>query len=364
LQDEGQQQPTVAKLFLSFSRISLTSFGGGLSGLFMHEFVERRRWISRDDFFDGLALAQALPGVNVKNLAIWIGYRVLGRKGAVAGFVGTIAPSGLLIIALSTVFDRLAAFPLTEPLLVGAGAAAVGISLSIGIDAAWSLPRRLTSLLLLAITFLAIAVFHLPLFWTVLAIGGAGFLWAYRETRPNGLQVDPSVALMAVFLPLSIITIGGGQSAMSEIQRQVVDVHHWLSNRDFLDTYTISRMTPGPGSLIATLIGWKVNGASGALVATLSLFGPTSFLIYAVAHQWTKHRGKRWQIALSKGLRPVAAGMILAATSFLMRSMTGGLTADLICLASAALLTAKRANPMLVIALGAVINCAVFLAVA
>jgi chromate transporter len=66
--------------------------------------------------------------------------------------------------------------------------------------------------------------------------------------------------LLAVFAPLSLLTIGGGQSVVADIQRQVVDVHHWMTAREFVDLFAISRMTPGPGSLLATLIGWHVAG--------------------------------------------------------------------------------------------------------
>ncbi|SEQ93656.1 chromate transporter [Faunimonas pinastri] len=164
---------------------------------------------------------------------------------------------------------------------------------------------------------------------------------------------NPVWTLIAVFLPLSVVTIGGGQSALAEIQRQTVDVQHWMTSADFVDTFAISRMTPGPGSLIATLIGWKVAGLPGAIAATLALFGPTSFLIYAVAHLWTRYRGARWQVALETGLRPVAAGMILAATNVLIQSMSGGWLARGICLASAAALTFTRVNPVILLALGA-----------
>ncbi|MBZ4280762.1 chromate transporter, partial [Mycobacterium tuberculosis] len=90
------------------------------------------------------------------------------------------------------------------------------------------------------------------------------------------------------------------------------NVHHWMTATQFVNDFAIARMAPGPGSLLATLIGWQVAGFWGAVIATLALFGPTAFLIYGVAHLWRRHKGARWQIALEAGLRPVAAGMILA----------------------------------------------------
>ena len=81
-------QPTALQLFLIFSRIGLTSFGGGLSGWLLREFVRDRAWIGEEEFLNGLSLSQALPGVNVTNMAIWIGHRLLGFRGAAAGVAG------------------------------------------------------------------------------------------------------------------------------------------------------------------------------------------------------------------------------------------------------------------------------------
>ena len=161
--------------------------------------------------------------------------------------------------------------------------------------------------------------------------------------------------LLAVFAQLSLATVGGGQAVVADIQRQVVDVHHWMTGTQFVSDFAISRMAPGPGSLLATLIGWQVAGFWGAVVATLGLFGPTAFLIYGVAHLWTRSQGARWQFALAGGLRPVAAGMILAAVYVLLQNLDGGWPARLIAFASTAALMATRINPLLLLACGAVV---------
>ncbi|MBB3458382.1 chromate transporter [Rhizobium sp. BK313] len=166
---------------------------------------------------------------------------------------------------------------------------------------------------------------------------------------------NPLWGLLTVFAPISIVTIGGGQSAIADIHRQVVDVHHWMTQAEFVNAFAISRMTPGPGSLLATLIGWQVAGFWGAIIATLALFGPTAFLIYGVAHVWSRFQGARWQIALETGLRPIAAGMILAATYILFQAMDGGRLAEGIALASTAVLMLTRINPLLLLACGAAV---------
>ncbi|MDE1995564.1 MAG: chromate transporter [Rhizobiaceae bacterium] len=179
MRQSQDQTPTTLGLFLIFARIGLTSFGGGLSGWFLREFVQERKWMTEEEFFNGLAISQALPGVNVKNLAIWIGYRMLGLKGAVAGFLGTIVPSAIFIILLGTLFESLTRFNLTHLILIGAGATAIGLSLSMGLRAAWRIPRKIVPMALMVFTFVAIGILHWPLLWTVLGAGSVSVALAY-----------------------------------------------------------------------------------------------------------------------------------------------------------------------------------------
>ncbi|RZF31773.1 chromate transporter [Paraburkholderia sp. UYCP14C] len=178
------REVTSLGLFLIFARIGLTSFGGGLSGWFMREFVYVRQWMSEDEFLNGLALSQALPGVNIKNLAIWIGFRLLGWRGAVAGFCGIIFPPAVVIILLGVFFSAIASFPLTHIALAGAAAGAIGLSLSMAITAARRLPRRVFPYLVLLATFAAAAVFRVSLVWTVLIAGALSVGYEYvRDAR-------------------------------------------------------------------------------------------------------------------------------------------------------------------------------------
>ncbi len=161
------------------------------------------------------------------------------------------------------------------------------------------------------------------------------------------------LALLSVFIPLSLVSVGGGQAIVADIHRQVVTVHHWMTEGQFVDAFAVSRMAPGPGALLVTLIGWQVAGVLGAIVATLGIFGPTAFLIYGVASLWQRHQGKRWQLALEAGLRPVAAGTILAAVWVLMQALEGGWLAKTIAVLAGATLTVTRINPVLLLVCGA-----------
>jgi chromate transporter len=164
-----------------------------------------------------------------------------------------------------------------------------------------------------------------------------------------------SLALLTLFAPLSLASVGGGQTLVADIHRQVVNNHHWLTEGQFVDAFAISRMSPGPGTLLVTLIGWQVAGIWGAIVASFAIFTPTALLVYFLARLWARTRGARWQIALEAGLRPVAAGMILAAGLVLIEALEGGWPARCIALASTAILMATRVNPVLLMACGAVV---------
>ena len=181
------QRPTALGLFLIFSRIGLTSFGGGLSGWLLREFVRDRAWIGEEEFLNGLALSQALPGVNVTNMAIWIGHRLLGFPGAAAGVLGIVGPPAVLIVGISAAFAALSRFPATHWALDGAAAAAIGLSLSMGITTALRVPRRWLPLAVMAGTFVAIGPLHQPLVTVVLGVGlGSIALEFLRLRRASG----------------------------------------------------------------------------------------------------------------------------------------------------------------------------------
>ncbi len=175
--------PTALQLFFIFSRIGLTSFGGGLSGWLLREFVQDRAWVTEEEFLNGLSLSQALPGVNVTNMAIWIGYRLLGTSGALAGLGGIVLPPGVLIVAIAIAFEALSRFPVTRLALDGAAAAAVGLSLSMGLTAARRVPRRAIPLIVMAATFAAIGLLHWPLVQVVIAAGSGSFAIEYGRLR-------------------------------------------------------------------------------------------------------------------------------------------------------------------------------------
>lgn len=159
-------------------------------------------------------------------------------------------------------------------------------------------------------------------------------------------------SLFITFVPISLVTVGGGQTTIAAINRQVVDVHHWMTQAQFMDAFAITRMAPGPGSLLVTLIGWHVAGFWGAVATTLAMFGPPACLLFVIAHFWRRQKGARWQLALEGGLRPVAAGMMAASVYVLIRALEGGWAAQAVALVSTALVMFTRINALLLVLAG------------
>jgi chromate transporter len=131
------------------------------------------------------------------------------------------------------------------------------------------------------------------------------------------------VALAIVFAPLSLLSFGGGNAVIADIAQQSI-AHHWTSEREFADLFALSRAAPGPGSMLATSIGWRVAGVPGALVATIAFYLPSALLVLGVARLWGRWRGSVWHDAIERGLAPVAAGLLLSGGIVVLRASPAG----------------------------------------
>ena len=120
------------------------------------------------------------------------------------------------------------------------------------------------------------------------------------------------LAIVLVFAPLSLISFGGGQAIVAEMQHQVVDIRHWMTGPQFADMFALSRAAPGPSTLIAALIGWQVAGFAGAVAGTLAIYIPSSLLVYGAVRWWHASKDSPWRSALERGLTPVAVGLVFA----------------------------------------------------
>lgn len=147
-----------------------------------------------------------------------------------------------------------------------------------------------------------------------------------------------SVALLLIFAPLSLLSFGGGQAIVADIQHQTVEVHRFMSDQEFADLFAVSRAAPGPSTLIAALIDYHVYGLAGALAGCIAIFLPSSILLYVVAAWWQRNRDTPWKQAVEAGLAPVAVGLIFAGALAVLRAAHAGTLEVLTAVTSTAIL--------------------------
>ncbi|EWY41695.1 chromate transporter [Skermanella stibiiresistens SB22] len=170
------------ELLLSHLRIGLLSFGGGTSGLAYHEVVVRKRWLVEAEFLSGLAICQILPGVNVVNLAVYVGQKLRGWTGAVAAATGLLIGPFFVVLAFGILYGHIIGVPAVAHALAGITAAAIGLMIMIVIRGARQ-SRTLAGPLVAVAIAVAIGVFHLPLVPVVLVGAPISIALAYLTRR-------------------------------------------------------------------------------------------------------------------------------------------------------------------------------------
>lgn len=167
-------------LFLAFNRLALRGFGGVLPWA-QRTLVEEERWMSNQEFVEMLALAQALPGPNVGNLALMVGDRFFGLRGALAALAGMFAAPLAIVLALAVFYSGFAGQPQVAAALRGMGAVSAGLIAAIAIKALRGHAPGRSGWLMLAATFAAVGVLRWPLVWVMAALGPLSIWLAWRR---------------------------------------------------------------------------------------------------------------------------------------------------------------------------------------
>jgi chromate transporter len=181
------QPQSLTDLFVSFTLLALQGFGGVLA-VVQRELVEKKRWMTREEFVEEWSVAQIMPGPNVINLAVVIGARYFGFRGAIVAVAGMLALPLLVVIALALVYAEFAGNPHVASALRGMGAVAAGLITATGLKLAAALNRHPLGMAFCAVlgvaTFVAIALLRLPLIWVLLGLGGVSCILTWRKLTP------------------------------------------------------------------------------------------------------------------------------------------------------------------------------------
>ena len=171
-------------LFWTFTAMSLQGFGGVLA-VAQRALVERKRWMTREQFVETLSVSQVLPGPNVVNLSMMVGDRYFGLRGAFAALAGMLAVPLVIVLLLTALYAQYASHPMVSGALRGMGAVAAGLVISTALKLASTLRKNALgvplSLALAALTFGAIALLRWPLVWVLLGLGPIAIALAWRR---------------------------------------------------------------------------------------------------------------------------------------------------------------------------------------
>jgi chromate transporter len=398
---------TLGGLFLSFFKIGLVGFGGGIAVLAMirNVTVRKRHWLTDAEFAEAVALAQSLPGTSAGNSVTYIGVRLRGWRGAAVAMGGFILPSMVMMIVLAITYKHINNLSGTQQFFHGLNGAVVALILV----TAWRMGKNILTArwqwLLAVLSFLAVAILEATVLEVVFAAGLIGiYVDSFgekqlqqlrnlrsivarrrarirtrmakrrRTLRKAGEEVEEkeesvtfrAIGLLGVAMPLAAkfgllltlaaiclrmgsVTFGGGLVMVPLIESEVVNNHHWLTHQEFADATALGQITPGPVLITATFVGYRVAGTLGALVATISIFLPAFLMTIAAASSLRRFRDNAQVQAFLRGIAPAVVGLLVAAALSIGRAGIHSWVGMVIALLAIFVLIRWRPNPFWVI---------------
>jgi chromate transporter len=338
---------------LYFLRLGTLGFGGpiALAGHMQRDLVDEHGWISRDDYKQGLALAQLAPGPLAAQLAMYLGW-VHGRTlGATLVGIAFVAPSFLMVLALAALYVRFGGLAWMQALFYGIGAAVIAIiARSATRLVRMTLGRDRLLWGLFAASLVVTAWTASEIVWLFVASGFVPVL-ALR-TRPavpsRALLVAPWPAWLVTglsgaaslgviwkvfwyFAAAGLFVFGSGLAVVPFLHGGVVQQYHWLTERQFLDAVAVSMITPGPVVITVAFIGYLVAGPVGALVAALGVFAPVYLVVVLAAPHYRRVAANPVIKAFVNGVTAAATGAIAGAVLVLGRRALVDVPTALIC---------------------------------
>jgi chromate transporter len=378
---------TLLQLTNYFLKLGTVGFGGpaALVGAMHRDLVEARHWIGEDDYKEGLTLAQLMPGPLAAQLAMYLGYVDYGILGASVAGVAFVLPSFLMVVAIGWAYVHFGGLPWMQALFYGVGAAVIGI---IAISAYRLTLRNVRRDPLLWAIYLATAAYTV---WTQsesvwLFLGGGALVWVVRAMPKRwrggalpgialaAVPQSPPAAAVATSLDWSLLVqlgaffakagafvFGSGLAIVPFLYGGVVQEHHWLDERQFLDAVAVAMITPGPVVITVGFIGYLISGLSGAVVAALGTFLPCYLFTIIPAPYFRKYGKRPGLVAFVDGVTAAAIGAITGAVIVIAQRSIIDLVTALIALATILLIwKVKKLPEPAVVALAAVVGLLAF----
>jgi chromate transporter len=367
---------SLSDLTLYFLKLGTIGFGGppALVSYMHRDLVEEKKWISENDYKEGLALAQLAPGPLAAQLAIYIGYVDYKILGATLAGVAFVIPSFFMVLALGYAYVLYGGLPWMQAVFYGIGAAVIGI-IAMGTYKLTKKSLNKDWLLWAIFGVVAVVTFLLEkeLIWLIL---GGGLTYWWYKARPK-FSTANSFLFSFFFLQLTINTtsndilkqigwfffkagafvFGSGLAIVPFLYGGVVKEYGWLNEQQFLDAVAVAMITPGPVVITVGFIGYLVAGVPGACVAALATFLPC-YLFTVLPAPYFKKWGKHPAIkAIVDGITAAAIGAIAGAVVVLAkRQLTDYISVFIAIVTVLVLLRFKKMQEPLVIVVAALLG--------
>jgi chromate transporter len=369
------RQP-VKELVGYFLRLGLLGFGGpvALVGQMERELVAERKWLTKEQMREVIAVCQSLPGPLAIQVGIFISYLKGGQRGAWAGGWAFILPNFLIVAALGALYVHFEGLKPITAVFYGVSPAVIALILhscyrlaKLGMEDAvqWGLAAICFGVTVwlqaeVAVLFIGAGVFGILYYGTPIRRlrSGTSLVAAVPLAASNtaGSVASTSAVgkLLLFFLKAGALTFGSGLVIVPFLQQGIVKEYGWLNEHDFLVAVAVGMISPGPVVITATFVGYLVSGFWGSLAATVGIFLPSFILVLVAAPLLARHRRNPNVQGFIKGAYAAAIGTILGASVLLGRIAIGDwFTAAVGLVVLVVLFRWKVSNPLLISAAAA-----------
>jgi chromate transporter len=361
-------QGRIGEVVPYFLRLGLLGFGGpvALVGQMERELVADRKWLTKEQMREAIAVCQSLPGPLAIQVGIYISYLRVGFWGAWAGGWAFILPNFIIVAALGALYVHLGDLPAVTAVFYGVSPAVIALILhSCYRLAKLGMEDRLQWALAVTCFFVTV-VLQAEVALLFIGAGLVGILYYGSFFRRLPPAAAPALAapvlapltsgstigkLLLFFLKAGSLTFGSGLVIVPFLQQGLVQEYGWLDERQFLIAVAVGMISPGPVVITATFVGYLVAGFWGSLVSTIGIFLPSFLLVLVAAPILARHRGNANVQGFIKGAYAAAIGTILGACVLLGRIAIGDWLTVAIGVASLVVLFRwKVSNPLLIAA--------------
>ncbi|MGH6684042.1 MAG: chromate efflux transporter [Pseudolabrys sp.] len=358
-----------------FLRLGLLGFGGpvALVGQMERELVTDRKWLTKEQMREAIAICQSLPGPLAIQVGIYISYLRGGFWGAWAGGWLFILPNFMIVAALGALYVYLGDLKPVTAIFYGVSPAVIALILHSCYRLARLGMEDRVQWLIAAACFIVTIVLQAEVALLFIGAGIVGILYYGNIFRRRSTSTLPAIAvpvlaqlapaaststlgkLLLFFLKAGSLTFGSGLVIVPFLEQGLVQQYNWLDQRQFLIAVAIGMISPGPVVITATFVGYLVAGFWGSLVATVGIFLPSFILVLVAAPLLARHRANPNVQGFVKGAYAAAIGTILGACVLLGKIAIGDWLTALIGVASLAILFRwKVSNPLLIAATAAI----------